>query len=171
MSVAERISTIRARAAPLASPTGIIVPPSAATGSVVARPAASRAQPSGIASPRCFAPMILPRATLLRDISITSGCFPSLGQPKASGFVPKDAFDPFHGAIAAGVLEKINDMSPASAIRSAYSPTTPQWCDRVTPNTDTPLPRARGMAFSSPARMAGKANPFPASTSTAAGAA
>ena len=103
--------------------------------------------------------MILPRATLLRDISITSGCFPSLGQPKASGFVPKDAFDPFHGAIAAGVLEKINDMSPASAIRSAYSPTTPQWCDRVTPNTDTPLRRARGMAFSSPARMAGKANP------------
>lgn len=49
-------STISASAVPLASPIGIIVPASAAVGSVVGRPSPSSAQPSGIFLPLCSRP-------------------------------------------------------------------------------------------------------------------
>src|SRR3546814_8418301 len=61
--LAESTSTISARAAPLASPIGIMVPASAALGSAVGRPSGSSAQPSGMGWPVLAADITLPRAT------------------------------------------------------------------------------------------------------------
>ena len=115
-----------------------MVPRKAASGSVVGSPASSRAQPSGIRSPRCFAARMLPRATLDSDRSTTIGARPGKGQAKAIGLVPNNACAPPQGAIAAGVLAKRSATSPASARRSTGWPAAPQWCERRIGATATP---------------------------------
>jgi hypothetical protein len=109
----------------LASAIGTMVPSSAAAASVVGLPAPSSAQPSGIGSSLCPAAMILPRATLLTDRSITMGSAPGTGAAKAIGLVPNSACAPPQGAIAPGVLTSIIATSPWRASSSTNSPVTP----------------------------------------------
>ena len=79
---------MRAMEEPLYPPKGSCAPASAASGSVVGRPSASMAQPSGNARPSRLWIMISPRALMLEDWSKTSGGRPSRGQAKAMGLVP-----------------------------------------------------------------------------------
>jgi hypothetical protein len=62
--------------------------------------------------------MILPRATLLSERSITSGVPELRGAAKAMGLVPNSALLPPQGAIAAGLLANMMPTSPRSARRS-----------------------------------------------------
>jgi hypothetical protein len=62
--------------------------------------------------------MILPRATLLNEASMTSAGPSPRGTAKAIGLVPKTPRDPPHGAMAAGELEKASPTSPWSASHS-----------------------------------------------------
>lgn len=110
------------RPAPLGVAIGTMVPREPARGRWWASPGVQR-QPSGMElSPFCTAFMILPLATLLRDISTTMGC-PSgqwaQGQPKARGLVPKLGLFPPQGAMAEGVLEKARPIRLLRAMLSA----------------------------------------------------
>ena len=97
----------------MASPTGTMVPCSAASGSVVGLPSASSAQPSGIGSP------LLPRrqdvaARHLRERQVDDERRPAgSGQAKAIGLVPNTARAPPQGAMAAGELAKSERHQPA----------------------------------------------------------
>ena len=77
-----------ASAAPFAPPAGTIVPAIAASASVVGRPSASRAQPSGIGFPAFWAIITLPRATWESERSMSNGSPCARGAAKAIGFVP-----------------------------------------------------------------------------------
>src|SRR6185312_5964877 len=101
---AASVSTMKASAAPLASAMGTMVPASALAGSVVGLPSTSSAQPCGIASPRCLAAMMLPRATFDTERSTTTGGRPVSGAAKAMGLVPKAALPPPQGAMALGMV-------------------------------------------------------------------
>ena len=83
-----------------------MAPPSAASASVVGSPAASTAQPSGIFLPALAASMILPRATSLSAMSITSGSSSRRGKAAATGLVPSKARRPPGTGMAAGELVK-----------------------------------------------------------------
>ena len=134
---------------------------SAASGSVVGLPAASSAQPSGIFSPRCFAVMTLPRATLDSDRSITSGARPGSGQANATGLVPNTGFEPPHGAIAPGVLTNISATRPAlrqPLDRLAGRAAMAGAADRR--GRDALPPRQRRAAAASAASIAGNAKPL-----------
>ena len=120
VSAAASTSTISTSCAPLASPIGNRLPCMAASGSVVDAPSRSTAQPSGIDSLHCAATLILPRATLLRLMSITSGGESGRGAANAIGLVPNTDRLPPQGAIACGVLQKHSPISPLSARRSTW---------------------------------------------------
>nr|NKB54642.1 DUF1553 domain-containing protein [Rhizobiaceae bacterium] len=100
VNAAARISTIKTRAAPLASPIGTIVPSRAALASVVALPSVSSAQPSGMALSFWAATITLPRATLERLRSINNEGLSLRGAANAIGFVPNSPVFPPQGAMA-----------------------------------------------------------------------
>ena len=119
VSAAQISSNIRASIAPFAPPMGNRLPCSIASlGSVVALPCRSSAQPSGIFSPRRIAIMILPRTTVVSARSITIGFCLSRGNTAATGLVPKSAFFPPQGGIAAGELVNAKPASRAWATGS-----------------------------------------------------
>jgi hypothetical protein len=93
-------------------------PSSAAAGSVVARPALSVAQVSGIASPRLSALRIFARATTLMAMSSKKGRPPGFGTPKPTGLLPRRASLPPHGAIVVVALLPMMLAKPASAAMS-----------------------------------------------------
>ena len=166
---ATRSSTISASAAPFASPAGAIAPASAAAGSVVGLPSASKAQSAGMVSPFCRAAMTLPRATLESDRSTTTGSSSSKGAAKATGFVPRSAVFPPHGAMAAGVLANISATSPWHASSSTNRPIAPQWCERRMAAKAMPWRATRSGSCSKARSSAGKANPCAASMANAPG--
>ena len=139
----------------MASPSGTIVPASAASGSVVGRPSASSAQPTGIGSPRALAATMAPRATAEVDRSTTIGARPGSGQAKAIGLVPKVGRDPPHGAIAAGVLANRIATSPRAASASTGRPAAPQWCERRMGAAASPCARAMSGRWATAASSAG----------------
>ena len=95
-----RMSTMRARPYPFGPPIGRRVPFIAAAGSVVGAPVSSRAHPSGIASFIRSARRILPRATMLDDMSRTTGASEPPGTAMERGFVPKNGSIPPQAGMA-----------------------------------------------------------------------
>ena len=119
VSEAQISSNISASIAPFAPPIGNRLPCSIASfGSVVGLPLRSSAQPSGIFSPLRIDIMIRPRTTVVSARSTTIGFCSCRGKTAATGLVPKSAFLPPQGGIAAGELVKANPTSPASATGS-----------------------------------------------------
>ena len=155
VSATQSSSTTMASSAPLVPPAASIVPDSAALASVVGRPSASSAQPSGIGSPCWAAFMMRPRATLLSARSITSGGASRRGKAAAIGLVPKSGRLPPGAGIEAGALAKASATSPFSAMRATGMPMAPEWLLLVTPAKLMPCSRVRSIASASAISSAG----------------
>ncbi|MNE63919.1 hypothetical protein D3C80_1592980 [compost metagenome] len=120
-------STIADRAEPLWPPKVSIAPLRAASASVVGLPAASIAQPSGMALPALRYSSISPRAEALVAKSKMKGFLPSRGQPKANGLVPKEGFVPPAGATQQWLGVTAKETSPASAKASTSGQRAEKW--------------------------------------------
>ena len=162
-------STSSANADPLCSAAGTIEPASAARASVVGRPSASSAQPSGIGSPACAAAFTRTHATADDERSATTGGASRRGAAQAIGFVPKNGRTPPAGAISEDELANIIATSCSSASRSTNHPSTPAEYEWVMASTATPQVRAASTSGARPASNAGWQKPLPASTTTVAG--
>ncbi|QYU71103.1 hypothetical protein J4558_17260 [Leptolyngbya sp. 15MV] len=110
VSAAQSSSTTRASSAPLVPPIASIIPPIAAFASVVGLPAASSAQPSGIARPSFAASRIFPRATSLSARSITRGSASRRGKAAATGLVPISARRPHTSTATVAVLPEPEEV-------------------------------------------------------------
>ena len=98
----------------MASPIGSMVPSSAAAGSVVARPSASSAQPSGIGSPRLAAGHdAAARHHAERGVDHQGRAGASAARRTRSGWCRRWGCAPPHGAMAAGEFEKASADQPA----------------------------------------------------------
>ncbi len=79
---------------PFGPPIGSTEPAIAAAGSVVGKPSASIAQPSGMVSPLTCDWRMRERAAIDVAMSSTIGARPSIGMPAPIGFVPSSASTP-----------------------------------------------------------------------------
>src|SRR5689334_6363066 len=108
----QRISTMRPRPYPFASAAGRSDPLARAAGSVVGIPLASSATPSGSRPPEALRLRIVEPAIDEVEKSTRIGSPDEVGQPNATGFVPKTAFRPPWGVTFGVALVKARPAHP-----------------------------------------------------------
>ena len=127
-SAPARHSTIIAMPMPLCPPIGSSAPSRAAFASVVGRPCASRAQPSGMSRPSRAASRMWPRAATLQAMSNTIGGSPGAGQAKAIGLWPMaGAREALHRQQRRRALADQAEVRRPRRPASACMPSAPRW--------------------------------------------